>query len=294
VNGEGGVSRLSQISITGMETNASCSNPGTSNTAFLLDQASGLDLHSTEGGALYLSNSVVWGNARCSSPAMVDVFAVLGDFDAGDPTTPTDNTWANGSGGDLWLDHVHTGNFDYITPIQAAHVSSPSYGNPGFVAPGNPMPGGNSPLINAGKQGPQGGTGSYDASGRTRVIGTVDIGAYEAQPNLPPTLVLAAQYTVAPLAPANTLVFTASASDDGLPGPLVYSLSSSNCPGTFVINATTGAVRLVSANPPAGAACSLVVTASDGAAQVSAPTQVVLQPAANDVIFTDGFDHLSN
>jgi len=290
VNGEGGVSRLSQISITGMNTNASCLNPGTSNTAFLLDQASGLDLHSTEGGALYFSNSVVWGSTRCSSPATTDIFAVLGDFDAGDPTTPTDNTWTNGSGGDLWLDHVRTGNWDYITPIQAAHVSSPSSGDPGFVAPGNPMPGGNSPLINAGNANPQGGTGGYDASGRTRVIGTVDIGAYEAQPNQTPTLILAPQYTVAPLAPASTLVFTATANDDGLPGPLFYTLSSSNCPGKFAVNTSSGAVRLLSANPPEGGACSLVVTASDGAAQASTPTQVVLQPAASDVIFNDGFD----
>lgn len=290
VDSKGGVTTLSQISITGMETNASCKNPDTSNTLFYLDRASGLELRSTEGGVLHLGNSVVWGNTLCPSYGSKDIWAVLGVWDDGNPNTIHDNVWVAGSGGDLWLDHVRTGYWNYTTPIQPAHVSSVVLGDPGFVAPGNPMPRPGSPLIDKGNPNPQGGTGSYDASGRTRVLGgTVDIGAYEAQPNQAPTLVLAPTYAVSPGAPANTLVFTATASDDGMPSPLSYSLTSL-CPGMFAINASTGAVRLLAANPPAGGECDVSVAVSDGALQATATTHVTLQPTLPDTIFANGFD----
>jgi len=287
---QGGVSRLSQISVTGMDTNPSCEDPGTSNTFFYLDRTSGLELRATEGGVNHLGNSVVWGNTRCSAAAAHDIWLIMGTWDDGDPYTIHDNVWTAGSGGDVWLDRVRTGDVYVWTPIQSPHTSDMSYGNPGFVAPGNPMPAPGSPLIDNGNANPQGGTGGRDASGRTRVLGSrVDIGAYEAQPNQAPTLVLAPEYTVPPGASAATLVFTAAASDDGLPGPIGYSLSSL-CPGMFAIDGTTGAVRLASANPQAGGECDVTVTASDGVLQAAATTRVVLQAAPADAIFTDGFD----
>lgn len=288
---QGGVSRLSQISVTGMDSNPSCQDPGSSHTFFYLDRTSGLELRATEGGVNHLGNSVSWGNTRCSGTAAVhDIWLILGTWDDGDPYTASDNVWTAGSGGDAWLDHVRTGDMDVWTPIQSPHLSAVSYGDPGFVTAGNPMPRPGSPLIDAGSANPQGGTGSRDASGRTRVLGSqVDIGAYEAQPNQAPTLVLAPQYTVSPAAPAGTLVFTAAANDDGLPGPIGYGLSSL-CPGMFTIDAATGAVRLASANPPAGGECDVSVTASDGALQAVATTHVVLQAAPSDAIFADGFD----
>ena len=287
---QGGVSRLSQISITGMNTNPSCQNPATSNTFFYLDKVSGLDLRATEGGINYLGNSVVWGNTSCNAAAPQDVWLVLGFWDDGNPYTSSDNVWVEGSGGDVWLDHVHMGHIKVWTPFQLAHTTNLSYGDPLFVAAGNPMPRAGSPLIDAGNASPQGGTGGYDASGRTRVLGGhVDIGAYETQPNQTPTLVLASQYTVAALAPASTLVFTAAAVDDGMPGPLSYSLSS-NCAGMFAINGATGVVRLAAANSPFGGSCDVTVTVSDGALQTSASTTVVLQPEVSDEIFVDDFE----
>ena len=289
---QGGVSYLSQISITGMDTNPSCLAypPNGTYANFYLDRASGIDLRATEDGVTRIANSVVWGNSLCSDTAPLDAWVVLGIRDEGNPGYVGDDTWVDGSGGEVWLDHLRVGDWQAWTPIQPVHVTAPSFGDPGFVAPGNPTPGPGSPLIDSGNANPPGGTGSRDASGRPRVLGSrVDVGAYEAQPNQSPTLVLAPQYTVAAGAPTGTLVFTAAANDDGLPGPLGYSLSSL-CPGQIMIDTATGAVRLAAANPSAGGACDVTVTVSDGALQTAATTHVVLLATPSDVIFTHGFD----
>lgn len=206
------------------------------------------------------------------------------------PNTASDNVWIEGSGGDVWLDHVHTGHIDVWTPFQLPHPTNITHGDPGFVAPGNPTPRADSPLVDAGNANPAAGTGSRDAAGRTRVVGSrVDIGAYESRPNQAPTLVLAAQYTVAPAAPAGTLVFTAAASDDGVPAAIAYGLSS-QCPGLFTIDSVTGAVRLAAANPQAGGECDVTVAASDGELSANATTHVVLLAVPADAIFAYGFD----
>lgn len=285
-----GVSLLSQISVTGMDTNPACQDPRTSNTLFYLDYVSGLELRATEGGVIRIGNSVSWGNKRCASPAEHDIRLMMGILDDGNPNTASDNVWIEGSGGDVWLDHVHTGHIDVWTPFQLPHPTNITHGDPGFVAPGNPTPRADSPLVDAGNANPAAGTGSRDAAGRTRVVGSrVDIGAYESRPNQAPTLVLAAQYTVAPAAPAGTLVFTAAASDDGLPAAIAYGLSS-QCPGLFTIDSVTGAVRLAAANPQAGGECDVTVAASDGELSANATTHVVLLVVPADAIFAYGFD----
>ncbi len=51
--------------------------------------------------------------------------------------------------------------------------------DPQFVGGGDYRLSASSPLVDAGNAAVTGGTGSYDAAGRTRVIGQVDVGAYE-------------------------------------------------------------------------------------------------------------------
>jgi len=141
----GGLTRLTQFSITA----------NTANIADVNIKTNGLLLYSdSKGGSTYLSNSVVWGNAT--------------DFDTKDISL---------SGSGIYLDHVHYGG---ITGSAPASNTNPGSGDPGFVAPGDPHLGNGSVLIDTGNPNPNGNISSWDVEGRTRVEGVaVDVGAYE-------------------------------------------------------------------------------------------------------------------
>jgi hypothetical protein len=139
----GGTSRLSQLSITGTSSGLASA------------PANGLDVShpSNDGSTTNVSNSVVWGNAT--------------DFDTKDVKV---------IGAGIHFSRVHYGSLGG-TP---ASNNTPGTGDPGFVAPGDPHLRSNSILIDSGIASPDGGTGSYDADGKTRLQGVaVDVGAYE-------------------------------------------------------------------------------------------------------------------
>ena len=143
---QGAVSTLSQISIT--------------NSQVLYNQATGngLFVQNYNGGTTYLSNSVVWGND--AAPVTTADIAISGN-------------------GNVHLTRVHYGSLNG-TPTSN---NTPSTGDPGFVASGDAHLRADSILIDSGVTNPQGGTGTFDADGNTRVQGAgVDVGAFEATP----------------------------------------------------------------------------------------------------------------
>ena len=157
------------------------------------------------------------------------------------------------------------------------------------------VPNPTSPLRNSGIASPFGGVGSKDIDGKARVQDTlVDRGAIEAvpTPNSAPTLNVAPQYAVASNFPVGWSPFALTASDDGLPQPLVYSFSFDGCAKRFAINAATGAVRLMAPIPTGSPGCNLEVQAFDG--QYADVAQIVVQfgppQSGIDGIFRDGLD----
>ena len=144
---QGGVTALSQISIT--------QSLATSEQA----TGSGLFLQNYSGGTTHLSNSVVWDND--AAPAAVSDIAV------------------SGNNGNVHFTRAHYGSLNG-TPTSN---NTPNTGDPGFVASGDAHLRADSILIDSGVTNPQGGTGTFDADGNTRVQGAgVDVGAFEATP----------------------------------------------------------------------------------------------------------------
>lgn len=141
-----GISRLSQISVTTMET------------IVLNATSSGLGLTNAENGTTHVSNTVTWGN---------------------DPNPSTADIRAEGNG--IHFSRVHYGKLMGAPTTN----NTPGTGDPGFVAVGNPRLRPDSILIDSGLSNPQGGSGAYDADGRARVQGVaVDVGAFEASPDI--------------------------------------------------------------------------------------------------------------
>jgi hypothetical protein len=140
---EGGTSRLAHLSITNTTSTAADS------------QASGLSIANYSDSTTYLSNSVIWGN---------------------DPDPDTADLYSFGTG--VFLTRVHSGK---LVGIFNANIS-PGSGDPGFVSYNNPRLRPDSILIDSGVASPQGGSGTSDADGRTRVLGAgVDVGAFESE-----------------------------------------------------------------------------------------------------------------
>ena len=163
--GSNAVSRLSQISLTNMRT--------LTIGAGLL---TGLDLRAYYGGAVHLSNSVVWDVTSQGTP-ITTLFVGPGRWNA------DDTEWETGSFGSVYLKRVHTGGTYLPSSGNAIQTLGMSSGDPLFVAPGNPIPRSDSPLVNTGIDNPEGGAGTYDLAGKPRVQGNhVDVGAFEFQP----------------------------------------------------------------------------------------------------------------
>ena len=138
-----GVTRLAQLSIT----TSAATDPAST--------VSGLYIGNFSNGTTYVSNSVVWGN---------DADAATKDITLGTGGTS--------------LTRVHYGSLGGSAP--AANIA-PGSGDPGFVAPGNPRLRYDSILRDSGVANPEGGSGSYDADGASRVLGAaVDVGAFES------------------------------------------------------------------------------------------------------------------
>ncbi|WP_257388606.1 hypothetical protein [Tahibacter caeni] len=140
---DGGTSRIAHLSVANTVSSAADS---------LL---SGLYIANFGNSFTYLGNSVFWGNDP-------------------DPTTADLSVFGSG----VFLTRTHYGS---LRGTPAANLS-PSSGDPGFVAYNNPRPRADSILVDSGIANPQGGSGTFDADGRTRVLGpAVDIGAFESE-----------------------------------------------------------------------------------------------------------------
>jgi hypothetical protein len=139
----GGTTRLSQLSITGMSSDVgatACNGLSISNP-------------NNDGSSSSLSNSVVAGNDT--------------DFD-------TKDLCVVGAG--TQLKRVHYGSLSGTATSETASSS----GDPGFVAAGDPHLRSDSALIDSGVSDPIGGSGSYDVAGKPRLQGlAVDVGAFE-------------------------------------------------------------------------------------------------------------------
>lgn len=144
VNTDNGTTNLSHVSITTAEATAP--------TSF----ASGLYVQNAGSSTANVSNSVIWGN---------------------DPTPATADVHVSGSG--IHFTRVHYGS---LSGTPASNVS-PGTGDPGFIAAGDAHLRSDSLLIDSGVSNPPGGSGLYDADGKTRVRGVaVDVGAFESAP----------------------------------------------------------------------------------------------------------------
>lgn len=138
------VAHLAQITVTGTQS---------SGDGWL---GSGVTLITFGNGLIHLGNSVTWGND--------------GDAD-------TQDLWINGAG--VVLTRVHYGS---IEGSPAGNIA-PGTGDPGFVSVNDARLRPHSPLIDSGTDSPQGGAGTFDADGRSRVQGAaIDVGAFEATP----------------------------------------------------------------------------------------------------------------
>jgi len=138
----GGTTRLSHLSITNTASTGSDS------------LTSGLYLANFSDSFTYLSNSVIWGN---------------------DPDAATMDLYTFGSG--MFLTRVHHGKRGGVPTSNI----SPSTGDPGFANYNDPHLRADSILIDSGVANPVGGSGTFDAGGRTRVLGgAVDVGAFES------------------------------------------------------------------------------------------------------------------
>lgn len=124
----------------------------TANIARTGANAGGIHITSNSPAAVYLTNSVIWGNTASSLSSDI----------------------INNGGGGLAISHIR-----YGTRNGAGGANASSTGDPGFVATGNPGPRSDSPLINAGLANVIG-PGSFDVDGLSRVQdGAADIGAHE-------------------------------------------------------------------------------------------------------------------
>ena len=137
----GGTSYLNHLSITATQSSDSTA------------PVSGLLVQNFGSSHTYVSNSVVWGN---------------------DPDTVTADLRAYGSG--VYFTRVHYGRLSGTPDVN----NSPGSGDPGFVAAGDPHLRPDSILMDSGVASPLGGSGSFDADGKARLVGPVDVGAFES------------------------------------------------------------------------------------------------------------------
>lgn len=137
----GAATYLNQISVTATQS-ASTSSP-----------ASGLVVQNFSNAHTYVNNSVTWGNDPDAATADLRVF-----------------------GPGVYLTRVHYGRLSGTPDVN----NSPGTGDPGFVAAGDPHLRADSLLIDSGVAGPLGGSGSFDADGKARTVGPVDVGAFES------------------------------------------------------------------------------------------------------------------
>ena len=140
IDSSGGITHLNHLSITANVARQG-GNPG------------GLYVNCNTPCQVLVENSVAWGNHGG------DEF-----FDIND----------NGSGY-VALNHVRYGMLNGSVAMDGS-----SFGDPGFVAFGNPGPRSGSPLLNTGRATVSGGPSTYDVDGKPRLQGNApDIGAHE-------------------------------------------------------------------------------------------------------------------
>ncbi|MCQ4164885.1 choice-of-anchor Q domain-containing protein [Tahibacter harae] len=140
VDSSGGITHLNHLSIT-------------ANVARLGGNPGGLYVNCNAPCRVHVDNSVVWGNR--GNDAFFDI--------------------NNNGSGSVTLSHVRYG---MLNGTVAADGSS--FGDPGFVAFGNPGPRSGSPLLNSGRAEVSGGASNFDVDGKPRLQGNApDIGAHE-------------------------------------------------------------------------------------------------------------------
>ena len=137
----GGTTYLNHISVTATQS-ADSGAP-----------ASGLVVQNFSNAHSYVTNSVIWGN---------------------DPDAATADLRVYGTG--VYLTRVHYSRLSGTPDVN----NSPGTGDPGFVAAGDPHLRADSILIDSGAANPLGGSGSFDADGKPRLVGPVDVGAFES------------------------------------------------------------------------------------------------------------------
>ena len=137
----GGTTYLNHISVTATQS-ADSGAP-----------ASGLVVQNFSNAHSYVTNSAIWGN---------------------DPDAATADLRVYGTG--VYLTRVHYSRLSGTPDVN----NSPGTGDPGFVAAGDPHLRADSILIDSGAANPLGGSGSFDADGKPRLVGPVDVGAFES------------------------------------------------------------------------------------------------------------------
>lgn len=283
-SGSGAVSRLSHLSLT-----------TTNSTTFAGLSRYALDLRAYRGGTVHLSNSVVW-DARSNGVAVDGIRALTGRWNF------EDLAWEQGSLGAAHLTRVHSPGISLPAGAGSINTLVLTSGDPKFVASGNPIPRSDSPLVDSGVDNPEGGTGTYDVTGKVRVQGgKVDVGAFEypAPVNQAPilgdaTLSLPSNQAV------GSIVKQFAASDDGLPAPgtLVYTLQSiqtspTGLPNPFTLQSNGKLVLSQSLPQGQSTVYSLVVKVCDPAPLCDTGTlSITSNPVApqQSAIFKNGFE----
>ena len=190
---------------------------------------------------------------------------------------PQVGSWGTSTKVSVRNNHFESRSFSALFQDLGTTTGDPKWTQQGLYR----TPNAQSPLRDSGLNNVLGGVGSTDVAGHTRIQdGTIDRGAIESAPlpNQAPQLTAPTSRVVSYAAGNNYGVYKVSASDDGKPSPLSYSLPAFSCsPATnqslFSIDALQ-IVRQAALVPQGTLYCDITVKVFDGHYSDTAVTRV--------------------